>query len=144
MALHTRGLYRCGCVPRYGAIGERQRRSFRDDHTPRARYSQEHARVLPRPAEAGREVQQRAHRAWWELQCDHLAYLRSQVEAGRYFFGGPVTDGGAIVGVTVIQAGSLAEAEAIMAADPGVQAGLFSFEGHPVRLPSLESLTVEY
>ncbi len=80
----------------------------------------------------------------WELQCDHLAYLRSQVEAGRYFFGGPVTDGGAILGVTVIQAGSVEEAEAIMAADPGVQAGLFSFDVHPVRLPSLESLKVEY
>lgn len=81
---------------------------------------------------------------WWELRCDHLAYLRKQIEAGSYFFGGPLTDGGRMCGVTLIQAASQEEAEAIMRADPDVQAGKFALEVHPAYLPSFETLRVEY
>jgi hypothetical protein len=44
----------------------------------------------------------------------------------------PITDDGPIRGIGIFS-GDLEEARRIMAADPGVQAGVFTFELHPCR-----------
>src|ERR1700722_19481793 len=58
-----------------------------------------------------------------DLVPRQLAFIREQVEAGRYLLAGPITDDGPLVGISIIKAGSAAEASEIAAADPAVQAG---------------------
>lgn len=45
-----------------------------------------------------------------ELMVKHLAYIRSQVEAGKFMLVGPVTEGKQMSGIAVIQASSAEEA----------------------------------
>ena len=68
-----------------------------------------------------------------DLVPRQLAFIREQVEAGRYLLAGPITDDGPLVGISIIAANSAAEALTIAGADPGVKAGLFTYELHPVR-----------
>jgi uncharacterized protein YciI len=79
-----------------------------------------------------------------ELLPRHLAFMREQVEAGRYLLAGPITDDGPITGILVITAKTSAEALAIVEADPGVQAGRLKVEVHPAFLPSLKGLRINY
>jgi uncharacterized protein YciI len=79
-----------------------------------------------------------------DLVPRQLAFIREQVEAGRYLLAGPITDDGPIVGISIIAAGSAAEAMAIAGADPGVQAGRLRVEVHPAFLPSLKELKINY
>ena len=74
----------------------------------------------------------------------HLAYLRQQVEAGRYLLAGPITGEGSLVGLLIIASTTAEEALAIAAADPGVQAGRLSVEVHPALLPSLRDLKIQF
>ena len=79
-----------------------------------------------------------------EFLRQHTAYLRSQVEAGKYLLVGPFTDGGQIRGMAVIHAASAEEARAIAEADPAVKSGRLAIEIHPVILPDLGCVHVEY
>jgi uncharacterized protein YciI len=79
-----------------------------------------------------------------ELMPRHLAFMRKQVEAGRYLLAGPITDEGPVVGILVIAAKTSSEALAIVGADPGVQAGRLKVEVHPAFLPSLKDLRINY
>jgi uncharacterized protein YciI len=79
-----------------------------------------------------------------DLVPRQLAFIRQQVEAGRYLLAGPITDDGAVVGISIIAAGNAEEALAIASADPGVQAGRLKVEVHPAYLPSLKSLKISY
>jgi uncharacterized protein YciI len=79
-----------------------------------------------------------------ELVPRQLAFIREQVEAGRYLLAGPVTDDGPLVGISIIAAATAAEAMAIASADPGVQAGRLKVEVHPAFLPSLKELKINY
>ncbi len=79
-----------------------------------------------------------------ELMPRHLAFMRKQIEAGRYLLAGPITDEGPVVGILVISAKTSSEALAIVAADPGVQAGRLKVEVHPAFLPSLKDLRINY
>jgi uncharacterized protein len=79
-----------------------------------------------------------------DLAPRQLAFIREQIEAGRYLLAGPITDGGPMVGISIIAAGSAAEALAIASADPGVQAGRLRVEIHPAFLPSLKDLKISY
>jgi hypothetical protein len=79
-----------------------------------------------------------------DLVPRQLAFIREQVEAGRYLLAGPITDDGPIVGISIIAAGSAAEAMAIAGADPGVLAGRLRVEVHPAFLPSLKELKISY
>ena len=74
----------------------------------------------------------------------HTAYLRSQVEAGKYLLVGPFTDGGQIRGMAVINAASPQEARALAEADPGVKSGRMAIEIHPGILPDIGCVHVEY
>jgi uncharacterized protein len=79
-----------------------------------------------------------------DLLPRHLAFLREQVEAGRYVLAGPITDDGPLVGILIIAAKTAEEALAIATADPGVQSGRLAVEVHPVLLPSLKEVKISY
>jgi hypothetical protein len=69
-----------------------------------------------------------------DLVPRQLAFIREQVEAGRYI----------LVGMSIIAAGNASEALAIASADPGVRAGRLKVEVHPAFLPSLKELKINY
>ncbi len=79
-----------------------------------------------------------------DLVPRQLAFIRQQVEEGRYLLAGPITDDGPLVGISIIAASSAAEALAIASADPGVKAGRLTVEVHSAYLPSLKDLKVNY
>jgi uncharacterized protein YciI len=79
-----------------------------------------------------------------DLVPRQLAFIREQVEAGRYLLSGPITDDGLLVGISIIAANSAAEALTIAAADPGVKAGRLKVEVHSAYLPSLKDVKISY
>jgi uncharacterized protein YciI len=79
-----------------------------------------------------------------DLAPRQLAFIREQVQAGRYLLAGPITDDGPLVGISIIAAGTAEEALAIASADPGVVAGRLRVEVHPAFLPSLKDLKINY
>jgi uncharacterized protein YciI len=79
-----------------------------------------------------------------DLMPRHLAFIREQVEAGRYLLAGPITDDGPVVGILIIAASTPVEALAIAGADPGVLAGRLKVEVHPALLPSLKELKIYF
>ena len=79
-----------------------------------------------------------------DLVPRQLAFIREQVEAGRYLLAGPITDDGPLVGMSIIAAGNAADALAIASADPGVKAGRLRVEVHPAFFPSLKQLKIKY
>jgi uncharacterized protein YciI len=79
-----------------------------------------------------------------DLAPRQLAFIREQVEAGRYLLAGPITDGGSLVGISIIAAETAADALTIAGTDPGVQAGRLRVEVHSAFLPSLKELKISY
>jgi uncharacterized protein YciI len=79
-----------------------------------------------------------------DLLQQHLAFMRRQIEDGRYVFAGPVNEEAPYVGVLVIEAADKDEALAIAARDPGVLAQRLAVEVYAVYLPSLENVVVRY
>ena len=79
-----------------------------------------------------------------DLVPRQLAFIREQVQAGRYLLAGPITGDGPLVGMSIIAAGNAAEALAIASADPGVQAGRLKVEVHSAFLPTLKDLKINY
>jgi uncharacterized protein len=79
-----------------------------------------------------------------DLVPRQLAFIREQVEGGRYLLAGPITDDGPLVGISILSASSAAEALAIAEADPGVKAGRLKVEVHSAYLPSLKDVKVSY
>ncbi len=79
-----------------------------------------------------------------ERMQKHLAYIRSQVEAGNFVLVGPLTEENRIRGIAVIQAASLAEAQRIASNDPVVQSGHLSVEVHPILLEDLAGVRFDY
>lgn len=74
----------------------------------------------------------------------HLAYIRSQVEAGKFVIVGPLTEEHRIRGIAVIQAASLEEAQRIASGDPAVQSGHLVVEVHPILLEDLAGVRFDY
>jgi uncharacterized protein YciI len=79
-----------------------------------------------------------------QLMRKHLAYIRSQVEAGKYALAGPFLDSGRIAGILIINATSAEEAKQIVSSDPMVQSGRLSPEIHPAKLADLSCVRTEY
>jgi uncharacterized protein YciI len=75
---------------------------------------------------------------------EHLAYIREQVEAGKFAVVGPALDQGPIAGMAIINAASIEEAKKIADADKMVQSGRMVAEIHPVMLVDLSGLRIEY
>lgn len=79
-----------------------------------------------------------------ERMQKHLAYIRSQVEAGKFVLVGPLTEDNRVRGIAVIQAASLEEAQRIASGDPAVQSGHLMVEVHPIMLEDLAGVKFEY
>jgi uncharacterized protein YciI len=79
-----------------------------------------------------------------ELMRKHLAYIRSQVEAGRFVLVGPVAGVEHMAGIAIIQASSPEEAQKIASGDPMVQAGQVVVEVHAVMLEDLSAVRFDY
>jgi uncharacterized protein YciI len=79
-----------------------------------------------------------------ERMQKHLAYIRSQVEAGKFVLVGPLTEENRIRGIAVIQAASLEEAQRIAGGDPAVQSGHMAVEVHPILLEDLGGVRFDY
>jgi uncharacterized protein YciI len=79
-----------------------------------------------------------------DLMPKYLAFLRQEIEARRFLFAGPVTDGSDVIGTAILEAPSAEEAAASANANPGVQSGHFIVELHPCFLPSLDAVQVQY
>lgn len=79
-----------------------------------------------------------------ELLPRHLAFIREQIEKGRYIVAGPVTDESDLVGIMIVKAASLEDAVALVSQDPGVRAARMSVEVHPMLLPSLDGVHVNF
>jgi len=75
---------------------------------------------------------------------EHLAYIREQVEAGKFVVVGPALDQGRIAGMAIINATSIEEAKKIADADKMVQSGRLVAEIHPVMLVELSAVRMEY
>jgi uncharacterized protein len=79
-----------------------------------------------------------------DLTARQLAFLREQVEAGRYVVAGPIVDEGSLAGMMIIAAKTAQEAIAIAMEDPGVKAGRLAVEVHPAFLPSFKGFKVRF
>jgi uncharacterized protein YciI len=75
---------------------------------------------------------------------DHLAFIREQVEAGKFVVVGPTLDQGRIGGVAIINAATIEEAQKIVNSDKMVHSGRLTAEIHPVMLADLSGLHTEY
>jgi uncharacterized protein YciI len=79
-----------------------------------------------------------------DLLGRHLAFLREQVEAGRYVVAGPIIDDESLAGVIIISAKTVQQAMAIAAEDPAVKTGRLAVEVHSVFLPSFQGFKVRF
>ena len=79
-----------------------------------------------------------------QLQQKHLAYIRSQAEAGKYSLAGPFLDNGTIRGFLIINAATAEEAKTIASGDPAVQSGRLAVEIHPVLMADIGCVLMEY
>ena len=83
-----------------------------------------------------------AERPQWMQK--HLAYIKSQVDAGKFVLVGPITEENRLRGIAVIKADSLDEAQQIASGDPLVQSGHLVVEVHPILLEDLSQIRFEY
>ena len=79
-----------------------------------------------------------------DVMAAQLGFLREQTEWKRYKVAGPVTDGGEIVGFSIVEAASAEAALALANQDPAVAAQRVSVRVLPAVLPALDGLKVEY
>jgi len=74
----------------------------------------------------------------------HLAYIRSQAEAGKYRLAGPFLDDQRIEGLLIIATPTIEEAQHVMKGDPMVQIGRLAIELHPAMLANISCVLTEY
>ncbi len=79
-----------------------------------------------------------------QLIEQHLAYIRSQAEAGKYALAGPFLDNDRIRGILIINAASAEEARNIASGDPMVKSGRMAVEIHPAMLADVSCVLREY
>ncbi len=78
------------------------------------------------------------------LMAAQLAFLREQIEWHRYKLAGPVTDGGDIVGFSILEAANPEAALALAQQDPAVAAGRVTVRLLPAVLPSLDGIKIDF
>jgi uncharacterized protein YciI len=78
------------------------------------------------------------------LTAKHLAYIRSQIEAGKYLLAGPFLDNDRIRGMVIVKAANVEEARQLLNGDPLVKAGRSNVEVHPAMLPDVSAVRVDY
>ncbi len=70
------------------------------------------------------------------LQAQHVAYTQGLWAAGKTIAAGPVKDNSDICGFSIFRTATLAEAQALAGADPGVRSGRFVVELHRWLTPT--------
>ena len=70
-----------------------------------------------------------------EIQKGHMANINRLAEMKKLIAAGPFGDNGRLRGIFVFRVGSLAEAKALTATDPAVQAGRLAMDIHPWMVP---------
>lgn len=78
------------------------------------------------------------------LMPKHLAYVRSQTDAGKYRLVAPFLDNGAIAGMLIIDTPTIDEAKDIISKDPMVLSGRFTSEVHPAMLADVSCVVMQY
>jgi uncharacterized protein YciI len=78
------------------------------------------------------------------LMQKHLAYIRSQVEAGRYVVVGPVFENNHIEGMVIVNTPSAREAKQLLDGDPLVKSGVAAIEVYPAKFADLSCSHPEY
>jgi len=78
------------------------------------------------------------------LKQQHLAFVRSQVEAGKFILVGPALDSSHLRGMCIVNASTAEEARQAWAGDPFLKAGETTLEVHPVMLPDLSSVHIDF
>jgi uncharacterized protein YciI len=79
-----------------------------------------------------------------DLPAQQLAFLREQFEARVYRAAGPITDGGPISAMAIIEVESLEVAKKIAEKDPAVISERLVVEVHATLLPAMDAVRVEY
>jgi uncharacterized protein YciI len=74
----------------------------------------------------------------------HLAYIRSQVEAGKYAVVGPIFENQRIEGMVIVNAASEQEAKQILEGDPFVKSGVGAIKVYPAMFADLSCSHPEY
>jgi uncharacterized protein YciI len=79
-----------------------------------------------------------------DLPAQQLVFLRAQFESGIYRTAGPITGGGEISAMAIIEAESLEAAKSVAEQDPAVLTERLVVEVHPTLLPGLDTVRVDY
>jgi uncharacterized protein YciI len=79
-----------------------------------------------------------------ELKQKHLAFIRTQVQAGKILLAGPLLDDGPIRGFAIINAASVSDAREITEDDPLVKSGMMEMGIHPAMLADVSCVKMEY
>jgi uncharacterized protein YciI len=79
-----------------------------------------------------------------ELLKKHLAFIRTQVEAGKFLVVGPFTDNRKIAGMAIIDVPTLEDAKRIWSGDPMVSSGVLDVEVHSAMLEDLSAVKMVY
>jgi uncharacterized protein YciI len=66
-----------------------------------------------------------------QLQKAHLENIGRMAESGKLVLAGPFEDDGEVRGIYIFNVESVAEAQALTASDPAIQAGRLAMELHP-------------
>jgi uncharacterized protein YciI len=74
----------------------------------------------------------------------HLAFVHSQVEAGKFLVVGPVLENDQIHGLAIVNASSIEQAKQIFDGDPMVQSGRMAIKVYPAMFSDLSSVHMEY
>lgn len=79
-----------------------------------------------------------------DLVKQHLSFIRTQVEAGKFLVVGPYTDNGKIAGRAILDVPTLEEAKKILSGDPMVTRGMFDMDVHSAMLEDLSGVKTVY
>jgi uncharacterized protein YciI len=71
----------------------------------------------------------------------HFQYLQAKLQEGILLLAGPCLDH--TLGIVLLRANSLSEAEAVMCQDPAVAGGVMTAEIHPFRISLQRFLAIE-
>lgn len=74
----------------------------------------------------------------------HLAYVRSQAEAGKYRLAGPFSDDSKIAGILIIDTPTEDAARKIVSGDPMVKSGRFAVELYAAMLEDASCVKFDY
>jgi uncharacterized protein YciI len=74
----------------------------------------------------------------------HVAYVRSEEEAGKYRLAGPLQDNGRIAGILIIDTPMIDEAKGILSKDALVLSGRVTAEVHPIMLPDVSCVLTQH